>query len=358
MAKSRFKYLDAYQKEDFDHFFGRNREIARLYNAVNASNLILLYGASGTGKTSLVNCGLANKFYDTDWLPVFVRREQDLLDSIQKEFNRLMKEAGNDIELKGLNLNNQVEKIYGVFFRTIYLIFDQFEELYILGKEKERHDFYQKIRALLKAKLPCKVLLIIREEYLAYLSDFEKVVPALFDNRIRVEKMNNQNLYRVIKGIARHTKILIKEPAQTIPAIIKNITDTKDGVELGHLQIYLERLSWKDDERRLESRTNRQTQFDPELVGKKLQLANVISDFVSEQIRIVRNELIQLGWYVEGLELEVLFALVTDEGTNRVLSEENILERVSLTQSPLPEAIAYCIRRYNELKLVRIIPDE
>ena len=36
---SPFKYLDAYQKEDADRFFGRERETAQLYNGVHASNL-------------------------------------------------------------------------------------------------------------------------------------------------------------------------------------------------------------------------------------------------------------------------------------------------------------------------------
>ena len=74
MIQNPFKFLDAYGKDDGDRFFGRDREIAQLFNAVHASNLVLIYGRSGTGKTSLVQCGLAKKFDDTDWLPVTVRR--------------------------------------------------------------------------------------------------------------------------------------------------------------------------------------------------------------------------------------------------------------------------------------------
>ena len=60
--QSPFKFLDSYEKSDKEQFFGRNKEIAQLYNALHTSNLMLLYGASGTGKTSLINCGLANEF--------------------------------------------------------------------------------------------------------------------------------------------------------------------------------------------------------------------------------------------------------------------------------------------------------
>ena len=42
LSRSPFKFLDAYQKEDRDRFFGRERETAQLYNAVRASNLVLV----------------------------------------------------------------------------------------------------------------------------------------------------------------------------------------------------------------------------------------------------------------------------------------------------------------------------
>ena len=49
--KSPFKFLDAYTKEDKDIFFGREAETDELYDRVFETNLVLLYGASGTGKT-------------------------------------------------------------------------------------------------------------------------------------------------------------------------------------------------------------------------------------------------------------------------------------------------------------------
>ena len=76
--QSPFKFLDTYERTDKYRYFGRERETAQLYNAVFAANLTLLYGASGVGKSSLIQCGLANKFYDTDWQPIFVRRAEDI----------------------------------------------------------------------------------------------------------------------------------------------------------------------------------------------------------------------------------------------------------------------------------------
>jgi Cdc6-like AAA superfamily ATPase len=65
-----FPFLDAYEREDRDFFFGRDEEIEQLYQLTQQSNIVLLYGHSGTGKTSLIRCGLANKFRSYDWQDV------------------------------------------------------------------------------------------------------------------------------------------------------------------------------------------------------------------------------------------------------------------------------------------------
>ncbi|KPK85189.1 MAG: hypothetical protein AMS27_08025 [Bacteroides sp. SM23_62_1] len=82
---SPFKFLDAYTREDRAIFFGRDREIEEMYQKVFESKILLIYGISGTGKTSLINCGLANKFEDADWLPVNVRRGVNIVESLWKE---------------------------------------------------------------------------------------------------------------------------------------------------------------------------------------------------------------------------------------------------------------------------------
>lgn len=82
MPQSPFKFLDSYTKDDRDIFFGCDREIEEMYQKVFESKILLVYGISGTGKTSLINCGLANKFEDTDWLPVNVRRGRNMTESL------------------------------------------------------------------------------------------------------------------------------------------------------------------------------------------------------------------------------------------------------------------------------------
>ncbi len=95
MVKSPFKFLDSYTKDDRDVFFGRDREIEEIYQKVYESKTLVLYGISGTGKTSLINCGLANKFEKTDWLPVTVRRGRNIMESLKSELEKVGKMLGS-----------------------------------------------------------------------------------------------------------------------------------------------------------------------------------------------------------------------------------------------------------------------
>ena len=167
--KSPFKFLDPYTKEERNIFFGRDEEIKNLYEMVFESKLILVYGQSGTGKTSLIRCGLANEFKSTDWFDIFVRREENINASLK----RSLEENARTPFKKGATVEEMVKSLFLDYFQPIYLLFDQFEELFaydsmsqeeVDATEKEKNAFIQTISALVNSKLSCKIILIMREE--------------------------------------------------------------------------------------------------------------------------------------------------------------------------------------------------
>jgi hypothetical protein len=350
MTTSPFKYLDAYQKEDADRFFGRERETAQLYNAVHASNLVLIYGASGTGKSSLVNCGLGNQFVDSDWLPMFVRRGTDLNRSIDRAITGAMQ---GDARPDDVSIAERLRALYLVHYRPVYLIFDQLEELFILGTAAEQRLFYETVRQLLEASTGCKLLIIIREEYIAYLSDFEKVVPSLFDNRLRIEKLNDTNLARIIVGTARAAGIRIDEPQVTVPAILENIRDRRSGVDLANLQIYLDRLWRADLERRGGAPSG--AAFDPALTQRVGKLSEVLRDFLTNHLKAIEHGLRAHRGVAnpDGIPLEVLFALVTEDGTKRNLDVQSILDALPRNRGIEEPHVRFCLEEFERLRLVR-----
>jgi hypothetical protein len=354
MMTNPFKFLDSYDKEDKDRFFGRNKETAQLFNAVHASGLVLLYGASGTGKTSLVNCGLANRFQETDWLPIFIRRGNDLNRSLLREIGKYSSTQWEE----STPLRHRVKDLYLETYRPVYLIFDQFEELYIMGAEAEQQAFHQSISNLLQAGLQCKVLLIIREEYIAYLSEFEKVVPPLFDNRLRIEKMNDHNLSRVVLGTCRYGNIEVKEAKRTTSMILDNLRNAREGIDLTNLQVYLDRL-WRRDLDRQGNQQPEQVTFDEELVDAVGPMKNVLSEFLDEQMQDIEAGLKKRGVKSpQGLPLEVLFTLVTEDGTKRSKDPVSILEDMPRNRKLSAADLEFCLSEFERIKLLRRFAEE
>ena len=75
---SPYQGLKRFNLQDRDRFFGRDKLISRLFEAVNRSSLSLVLGASGSGKSSVIRAGLipelkkslnSNKFYDFIFTP-------------------------------------------------------------------------------------------------------------------------------------------------------------------------------------------------------------------------------------------------------------------------------------------------
>jgi hypothetical protein len=305
---SPFKFLDSFTIEDKDSFFGRDSEIDALYEMAFETSLILVYGPSGAGKTSLIQCGLASKFEDTDWFALPVRRKTNINESIWQEISRHVLTPIPE----GASATQAVQSLYLDYFKPIYLIFDQFEELYILGSQEERNAFIEEIRQLLAADFPRTIVLVMREEYIARLYDFEKAIPQLFDHRIRVEPMNVANVERVIRGSAEKFAIKLQPEQETIASIIDNISHGKSGVQLSYLQVYLDRL-YREAANGEETVT-----FQPDLIAKVGDIGSVLGEFLEEQTQKVQRELLNRFETVsQDVVRKILGAFVTLEGTKK-----------------------------------------
>lgn len=317
--RSPFKFLDAYTVQDKNVFFGRDNEIESLYSLVFKTNLLIVYGLSGTGKTSVIQCGLASRFDGPDWYPMFVRRNDDLNESILAAMrNALGKEAKDD-------LIGNVSYLIRKTLRPVYLILDQFEELFILGSQKEQDTFMQNLRKLLDAGLNTKVILVMREEYIGQLYPFEQVIPELFDFRFRVEPMGITKVQSVIRDSFDKFNIHLAEPkAAMLQYMTEQISDPKAGIALPYLQVYLDMLyreAWrkKYGNKEVEEKLPRLdiAKEDIESLGR---IGNVLDKFLTQQVAELTTALKQTypEYPQNGIQV-ILDLFATDEGTKRPL---------------------------------------
>lgn len=281
LHKSPFKFLDSYTKEDKNIFFGRERETEELYQKVFESKILLVYGITGTGKTSLINCGLANKFNDSDWLPIYIRRNQNILESVTNELSKVsfdQKKVGTDKKA----ILKLLQSVYLDNFKPIYLLFDQFEELFIFGNQDERKEFVDLIDAVNQSDIQCKCLFVLREEYLANITEFERTIPEFFQNRIRIEKMSPAKALETITGPCKAVGIEIEE--QVADDLLQKVSKDKSHIELTYLQVLLDKvyqLAEKESDDRIS--------ITKDIVQKIGDVEDILGGFLEQQIKTFEN---------------------------------------------------------------------
>lgn len=350
MKKYPFKFLDSYDREDRGIFFGRDEEINALYEMVFQSSVILVYGASGTGKTSLINCGLAGKFQPHDWLALMIRRGGNINDSLQKALN----DAGGDISAVEVDINWQdewadeaattvttlspvaksIKAVYQKSFRPVYLIFDQFEELFILGSIKEQELFIKTVHEILQSQQPVKLIFSIREEYLGHLFEFERAVPQLMRKKLRIEPMNLEKVKQVIIGAAEfeNSNIRLKpgESEQIAEGIFKKIKGKSLTIQLPFLQVFLDKFYMKitGDESR-----EANAEFSLQKLNEMGEIGDVLINFLEEQVAGISKK------------LKEKYARLTPEITWKILSPFSTLEG---TKEPINKKDLYdCLNDYD-----------
>jgi GTPase SAR1 family protein len=355
-----FKLLDAYLEKDKEIFFGRQEEIDLLYEMVFQTNVLLVYGASGTGKTSLIQCGLAGKFQAHDWLALNIRRGTNINHSFERAISEAAGTNGNSRELihneAGSENINPLEKyfraIYLNNFRPIYLIFDQLEEIYILGDKEEQDRFIKTVKNILTVEQPVKIIFSIREEYLAFLYEFEKSVPQLLRKKLRIEKMNLDKVRQVITGISASKKTNILLNVQEIEPFVANLFNKVRGreqtltIQLPYLQVYLDKLYLHitNDESRKAKAT-----FSPEALLAFGGIDDVLKDFLDDQVQIVTKIL----WDNRRIQVtreniwSILWPFVTMEGTKAPTSMASIQNRLhgELPEKTVEEAVSALVSR-------------
>lgn len=340
MKSFQFKFLDSYKKEDSEIFFGRAKDIETLYERIFQTNLLIVYGATGVGKSSLIQCGLVNKLEPTGWKSLFVRKNEDINTSLLETIAKEIKTVDETLEASG-DAEEDLNTLYLCYFKTIYLVFDQLEEIFVFGKEPERVKFFEFLKKLSKTKLNVKVILSLREDYLAYLSNYERILPALFDFRIRVEKLNRKELVEVITGTTTKAEIAL-ENEFIVDKIIDNLRDKKEGVELTYLQVYLERLYKNANES-----TDGKVIFDTNLIDKIGKIEDVLGDFLDDEIAKVDK--------IVGrpVSMKVLFEMITDENTKRNVKIDAIKAKLAPIGITSKE-IDICLEEFRQRRLLKL----
>jgi len=206
-------------------FLGRDREAAELFRLIRLAPITALYGKSGLGKSSLLQAGLFPLLRKAHYLPVLLRVDfsedaahpplEQIAQALEREISLQCAEA--PARAPGQELWQYLHRTdFAVWSRDVYqltpvIVLDQFEEV-LEGSSAERiHALLDELGDLLDNRIPASlaaestersslagldllsrrysVLLAFREDIIPEIRGWERKLPTLLRNFLRLEPL-------------------------------------------------------------------------------------------------------------------------------------------------------------------------
>jgi hypothetical protein len=231
--------LRPYERSEQSLFFGRDRDAELLANKVLAAPVTLLFGQSGRGKSSLLRALLGPQLED-EGTRVFIFDGWAAEDPVAALAEKLTEAASeNDEKLASGELSRPspseratsvlvrlVRRLSAYDPRPLVLVLDQFEEL-LLRHGHHIEPMRREIAALVRdERVECRLLISLREEFLAALEPFRRDVPRLFDSTFRVEALSPAALRAAIARPPKQFGVTV-EP-ELVDVLLHDLASNRD----------------------------------------------------------------------------------------------------------------------------------
>jgi energy-coupling factor transporter ATP-binding protein EcfA2 len=236
--KQPYPGLRPFEPEEWSIFFGRETMIDDVIERLAAQRVVLIHGASGSGKSSLVRAGVLPKLarqhlrHGVKWLTCAMRPSGGPLWNLARELARL-EGRENDFgrvthiirlfNKRGATLASVVNSLDGLEDKRLCLLVDQFEELFRFERETSREEAELFVDLLIGAiavddvssrdsnAIPiteaCNanihVAITMRSEFLGECARFSGFAEAINRTQYLVPRMRYETLLRAIRRPAQ-----------------------------------------------------------------------------------------------------------------------------------------------------------
>jgi WD40 repeat protein len=221
---SPYRGLAPFEDSELDalFFFGREYDSEIVVANLIASRFTVLYGPSGVGKSSLLLASVARTLRDLPEQPIVV-----VFSSWTDDPESGLAAAigdGNEPLLDAVE-RAQVE-------RDVYLILDQAEEYFVYHGEDTA--FEEALAELVTRSLRVNVLLSLREDTLARLDRLKALIPNLFGNVLRLDRLDRASgRAAIVRPLERWSEL----HSESVTAEEPLVDDVLDGVGAGRIEL-------------------------------------------------------------------------------------------------------------------------
>lgn len=340
-----YRGLNPFRFVDSDLFFGRESDLLKLVRGLVVYRGMLLYGAQGVGKSSLLNAGLVPELVGGGFVPERLRVQpvagaEIVVERISRHDSgappylpSLLVTGDERTPRPTMSAEALLERLRALppAARPV-LVFDQMEELvtrfedappqadHAAALAAQRRVVDAIVGTMLGAHVRARVLVAFREDYLARVAALFARVPELQDQAVRLLAPGIDDLEAIIRGpIARFPERYGARFPDALPAALRQaFAERLRGapVVLSEVQIAALQL-WKAP--------------DPlALLARDGGLESLLREYLTAQIaRFGADEQEAIG--------AMLSAMVTSGGARNIVSREHLLERLR-GATPLDDA--------------------
>jgi conflict system STAND superfamily ATPase len=271
--------LQPYTTDDYKYFFGRARDSRIISSNIFAAPLTVFYGASGVGKSSVLQAGVIPLLRKSPRTVVIAFQrwpEKDPVQILKDECLKAIHSGGYlDVQVDtGLPFDEFLFLASQAFHGTILIILDQFEEFFLYHRKAEDASFDAELaRAVNREAIDVHFLISLREDSLSMLDRFRTRIPNMLGNALRLQYLDEksareaickplevynqdrpnrpqvsiqEDLVKVLIKDVRAGKLLIGQGGE---GGIEDRTDSEIRIEAPFLQLILTRL-WDEEMRR------------------------------------------------------------------------------------------------------------
>ena len=219
-VSERYPGIIPFTKEYRNVFFGRNKDIQDLTELIEEKQVVVLYGKSGLGKSSLINAGVTPILEEKDYLVIPIRfgayQESNHtlpLDTL-KQFVKTTEDTFLDRIIENENSLWYYFKEYSMIreHHKFVIVFDQFEEFFSYPEETV-YDFKKQLTDVLYTIVPQKFRKVLQ---IRMKKNKDLLTPA------QIKYLNTPMNIKLVISIREDRYSLLNEITDYIPDIIKN----------------------------------------------------------------------------------------------------------------------------------------
>lgn len=253
--------LSSFTEATSAYFFGREREVEELLERIHRHPLTVLFGLSGRGKTSLLGAGVLPRLRQSGARPLLIRLRPDGSSFVAQLRDAWDLATGERASTAGLweRGHRRVDR-ESLQTAPPVLILDQFEEVFTLGQRRsdELQALFDELACLVANRVPAelrerlaeddayaaqfderatpaRVVITLREDYLAQLEAWKGTLPALMRNRMALLPLDGpEALEAVLRPGAMGGQPLVDAP--TAAAIVRFVAQRDADTPLQEIE--------------------------------------------------------------------------------------------------------------------------